>query len=510
MQKKGGDTSCRLASGYGRRSSAMAWKILAVGAAVFMALTYNNREEGGINSPVQKIEEQFKVLQIKAQLEAWFDLMRETPVLRLVGKTGNGEKGGIRMFENCIADIVVVAENTVKLIDVQGDAKAEFGDDSFCGNALGIASIEGVWDIGGLDGSVNITYSDGRYMEAVFRRGVIWGIVKTFRCLYGPCNVWEEEATVNHDIAVPKYLESLSEYRAGRPASRPAWWFPVGGGAIFCRPDSDGLPDGEGCSYIYQDWATVLVGEWVSGRMRVAVEGKLENLDNNEKMLKPEIQEIQERLDREYGYDLSSSTVISSDPLLEDPFEQKTVYVAESALENAGEGLFLRRDLASGDLAALYNGVRMSESEARIRKDDRRSPYRIHGWNSDVLNIPTSSQDTETYCATLGHKANHAKKANSEYRYVHHPRFGEIVGLFMLEDAVAGQEVVVDYGYIEKFMATEAGINMMLEAAQAMSGITNKNEFKMEMKRTIGYVRDKVNDLKPFLNTFKMARNFMS
>ena len=33
---------------------------------------------------------------------------------------------------------------------------------------------------------------------------------------------------------------------------------------------------------------------------------------------------------------------------------------------------------------------------------------------------------------------------------------------------------------------------------------------KTEMKRTIGYVRDKVNDLKPLLSTFKMARNFMS
>jgi len=510
MQKKGGDTSCRLASGYGRRSSGIAWKILGVGAAVFIALNYNSREEGGINLPVQKVQEQFKVLQIKAQLEAWFDLMRETPVSRLVGKTGLGEKGGIRIFENCIADLVIVDEKTVKLSDIQESAKADFAEDSFCGNALSIAAIEGAWDEGRLDGSVNITYSDGRHSQAVFRRGVIWGIVKTFRCLYGPCNVWEDETDEKFDVAVPKYLESLIEYRAGRPAARPAWWFPVGGGAIFCRPDSDGLPDGEGCSYIYQDYATTLVGEWVSGRMRVAVEGKLHNLDNSEKMLKPESVEVKERSDKVFSFDLSSNTVISSDPLLEDPYEQKTVYVAESALEKAGEGLFLRRDLVRGELAALYNGVRMSESEARIRKDDRRSPYRIQGWRNDVLNIPTLSQDTSRYTATLGHKANHEKKANAEYRYVHHPRFGEIVGLFMVADAVAGEEVVVDYGYIEKYLATEAGIKMMLEAAQAMSGITNKDEFKMEMKRTIGYVRDKVNDLKPLLSTFKMARNFMS
>ena len=59
-------------------------------------------------------------------------------------------------------------------------------------------------------------------------------------------------------------------------------------------------------------------------------------------------------------------------------------------------------------------------------------------------------------------------------------------------------------------MATEAGIKMMLDSAQVMSGYTNKEEFKREMKRTIGYVRDQVNHLKPLLSTFKMARNFMS
>lgn len=447
---------------------------------------------------------------MKAELEAWFDLMRETPVSRLVGNAGKGEKGGIRMLENCIADTVMVNESALQLTDVYGHVEIQFGDDTFCGNKLGISTIEGLWNEGCLEGEVNITYSDGRFTEAVFRKGVIWGLVKTFRCLYGPCNVWEEEEDAKHDVTAPIYLESLIEYRAGRPASRPAWWFPVGGGGIYCRPDSDGLPDGEGCSYLYPDFTTTLVGEWVAGRMRVAVEGKLEKLDNTEKMIKPEIDEIKEKLDYVYTLDISSQTVMSSHPKMEDPFEQKTVYVAESALENAGEGIFLRRDLVIGDLAALYNGVRMTESDARIRKEDRRSQYRIHGWKSEILNIPQDSQDIKKYSATVGHKANHAKKANAEFRYMEHPRFGEIVGIYMIEDAVAGQEVVVDYGYMEKFMATEAGIKMMLDAAQVMSGYTNKEEFKREMKRTIGYVRDQVNHLKPLLSTFKMARNFMS
>ena len=193
-----------------------------------------------------------------------------------------------------------------------------------------------------------------------------------------------------------------------------------------------------------------------------------------------------------------------------DPFEEKTVYVAQSGLEGAGEGLFLRRDVQEGDLVSLYNGVRMTEQEARLRKEDRRSPYRIHGWDGQILNIPPGQHFTENYSATLAHKANHAKKANSEFRNLQHPRFGKILGMFMLRDAVAGEEILVDYGYIEKAMATEAGIKMLLEAAQAMSGPSDRKEFKQEMKRAIGYIREKVVHLKPLINTMKMAKTFMS
>ena len=338
-------------------TSVLVLKMFGVGAAILISLCYDRREEREVNVSLNNFQEEFHAFQLKAQLEAWFDLMRETPVTRLVGKAGIGEKGGIRIFENCIADVVTVDEDTATLSDVHGHAKVDFSEDSYCVGTLGIAAIEGVWDEGRVDGSVNITYTDGRYSEAVLRRGVIWGIVKTYRCLYGPCNVWEEEED-RLEVSIPQYLDSLIEYRAGRPAARPAWWFPVGGGAIFCRPDSDGLPDGEGCAYIYSDYTTVLVGEWVSGRMRVAVEGRLRNIDREQKIFKPEIEEITDRLDREYSFDISSSTVISSEPLLEDPYEEKTVYVAESALDNAGEGLFLRRDLVIGEMAALYNGVR--------------------------------------------------------------------------------------------------------------------------------------------------------
>ena len=48
--------------------------------------------------------------------------------------------------------------------------------------------------------------------------------------------------------------------------------------------------------------------------------------------------------------------------------------------------------------------VRMTTREARKRKEDRKSQYRIHGWGDMVLNVPPAFVDTRNYTASLGHK----------------------------------------------------------------------------------------------------------
>ena len=84
-----------------------------------------------------------------------------------------------------------------------------------------------------------------------------------------------------------------------------------------------------------------------------------------------------------------------------------------------------------------------------------------------------------------------------------------MVGVFMIRPGVAGEEVRVDYGYVEKALATEAGLDMLLRAAQSASGLSDTREFKSEMKRAISYIRDNVGHIKPLINTLKMARSFM-
>ena len=54
------------------------------------------------------------------------------------------------------------------------------------------------------------------------------------------------------------------------------------------------------------------------------------------------------------------------------------------------------------------------------------------------------------YCATLGHKANHAfpgdPRRNARWSRLDHPRFGLICALTADRDIAGGEEVLVDYG----------------------------------------------------------------
>ena len=59
-----------------------------------------------------------------------------------------------------------------------------------------------------------------------------------------------------------------------------------------------------------------------------------------------------------YRRDVSTPQQISRDPLLADPWEAERVEARPSGLEDAGEGLFARRQFEPGDLVALYNGTR--------------------------------------------------------------------------------------------------------------------------------------------------------
>jgi histone-lysine N-methyltransferase SETD7 len=113
---------------------------------------------------------------------------------------------------------------------------------------------------------------------------------------------------------------------------------------------------------------------------------------------------------------------------------------------SAGEGLFAKCEIAPGELVAYYNGVRVPHSKVNKR------PWRLNdnciSLDADcAIDVPLDFASTDTYRATVGHKANHSFEPNAKYVQVFHPRFGHIKGIRAVRAIRPREEVLVDYGY---------------------------------------------------------------
>ncbi|KAK7818475.1 hypothetical protein U0070_013034 [Myodes glareolus] len=126
-----------------------------------------------------------------------------------------------------------------------------------------------------------------------------------------------------------------------------------------------------------------------------------------------------------YHFDKSTSSCISSDALLPDPYESERVYVADSLISSAGEGLFSKVD--SRDWALNGNTLSLDEET--------------------VIDVPEPYNHVSKYCASLGHKANHSFTPNCIYDMFVHPRFGPIKCIRTLRAVEAEEELTVAYGY---------------------------------------------------------------
>ena len=163
--------------------------------------------------------------------------------------------------------------------------------------------------------------------------------------------------------------------------------------------------------------------------------------------------------------DFSTHRVICRRPLLRDAYESLRVYVAAS--RGKGEGLFAKIALASGEVAAFYNGQRCSQNKrmrgsgfasdaaAGIRLTHEVVDGRDWAENSNtislddetVLDVPGEYSRCDAYCATLGHKANHSSTPNACYDVFDHPLYGVIKCVRALQDIPPAHEITVDYGF---------------------------------------------------------------
>lgn len=195
-----------------------------------------------------------------------------------------------------------------------------------------------------------------------------------------------------------------------------------------------------------------------------------------------------------FVFDQSNEKDVSTNPLLEDPYEKSLVYVGQSKI--AGRGIFTRVPLKKGTVLAFYNGVRYGLSNSKM-KDKGLSFYRIdNDWAKfdEVIDIPKKYRSLQTYKATLGHLVNHSNEPNAHFSMFDHPRFGKIRSIKLNNDLPAFEELLCNYGYLETF----ENLNKIIDGIVTFSKWMNSNDlptFQKNMKNGIQLARNFVTTL---------------
>ena len=222
-------------------------------------------------------------------------------------------------------------------------------------------------------------------------------------------------------------------------------WKGLMGGSFMMSDNCEFI--GENTVYLYPDCRTAIIGNFDdkshlrSGQVTEIISVEKDQAFNPEPVfLAPDSN------GPVFEYDLSTETSISKTPLERDPYEELFVYVDESTIPNAEEGLFAKIDIEEGTVISFYNGVRSDI----IDPDDkiwRNWPYKIALDEFWHLDIPEGLRTTDKYQATLGHKVCHSFEPNCEFDNFEHPRFGPIMCLVALTSIDEGEELLANYKY---------------------------------------------------------------
>nr|ADD38189.1 Histone-lysine N-methyltransferase SETD7 [Lepeophtheirus salmonis] len=218
----------------------------------------------------------------------------------------------------------------------------------------------------------------------------------------------------------------------------------VGGGFLLNLDHSNSEFSGDNIVYLYPDCQTAFVGSFDQSSMVSAQANEVINTRNNCCGLNYPIFELLN--DVYYSQDISSLDKISKEPMLADPYESFFVFVKESKISGAGQGLFAKISVASGTVLAFYNGIRkpsVSLSESSFED----TPYKISLSKQTDMDIPQECISLDKYTSSLAHKVCHSFTPNCDFDKYDHPRFGVILSVVSLREILEGEELTVDYKY---------------------------------------------------------------
>lgn len=209
-----------------------------------------------------------------------------------------------------------------------------------------IAKIEGTWKNGFLEGYVRIEYSTGGFTEGFYHLGVRHGYTREY--------------------GIGGYLKEFSCYAEG---VRCGWVYKgmLGGGYLIGQVDSHGQLSGDNIAYVYPDFRTAILGQFMEEELVSGVEVRVVSSVTTAGGMVVPVYSDPVNPDMTFSYDPASHLSISSEPLLRDPWEESLVEVRPSQLDQAGEGLFAKEDLPAKTVIALFAGVKLQSATVAAR-----------------------------------------------------------------------------------------------------------------------------------------------
>jgi len=287
--------------------------------------------------------------------------------------------------------------------------------------------MEGNYKDDELCGKARIQLRDESWMEGFFKESV----------LHGFCRYFDKQ----------KQLTFIGMHRNGKPFGT-CWKILKGGGYVVGKVNEDGQLTGTNIAYMFPDIETALVGIFEDGVMKEAKATKLSEVILDYGCIK--VPKFSSTVGATLYRELSTSDFVTNFPLIKDPYEEKMVFVKQSLVEGAQEGLFANQAVKANTTLAFYNGIRRKKPENGCPTwQNEANAYKIFDPNNKegVVDIPEKYHAYSSYCASLAHKTNHSFIPNCEFGEFIHPRWGLVPCIQAMHDIAEGEEIFVWYGY---------------------------------------------------------------
>ena len=247
-----------------------------------------------------------------------------------------------------------------------------------------VDQISGEYRLGKLHGAVRVKFRDGTLLVGYFKSGVLHGFARYF------------------DGA--GRLKFLGDHSNG-VARGVCWEIIQGGGCVVGPVDSEGRHTGENIAYLYPDFSTGFLGTFRAGQFLSGRAAELSSCYTDiAGVLVPVLRPLlpSPTHTRRVG---NFGDLQDPEARLSDPYEDRNVYVAQSGVAGAEEGLFARRNLEVHQVIAFYNGekVRPDQAQSDSWEDNSYKIFDPSDFPLGTIDIPTWAQVATYYLHLTPH-----------------------------------------------------------------------------------------------------------